>query len=122
MIIRSYLDGIHFPLLDSFDKQFHQRIGHRNQIIVLFSMQPGIDDFIHGTDNKAFDQPDIKIFANGAFLLTLLAGLGPAWAVSRFSFPGRRALLGVLTAVFVLPTVVVGAAIGPVVLPTNRSG
>jgi thiamine transport system permease protein len=43
--------------------------------------------------------------------LTLLAGLGPAWAVSRFSFRGRRALLGVLTAVFVLPTVVVGAAI-----------
>lgn len=44
-------------------------------------------------------------------LLTLLAGLGPAWAVSRFEFRGRRALLGLLTAVFVLPTVVVGAAI-----------
>ncbi len=44
-------------------------------------------------------------------VLTMVAGLGPAWAVSRFSFPGRRALLGVLTAVFVLPTVVVGAAI-----------
>lgn len=42
---------------------------------------------------------------------TLVAGLGPAWAVSRFDFPGRRALLGVLTAVFVLPTVVVGAAV-----------
>lgn len=42
--------------------------------------------------------------------LTLLAGLGPAWALSRFEFPGRRVLLGVLTAVFVLPTVVVGAA------------
>jgi thiamine transport system permease protein len=44
-------------------------------------------------------------------VLTLVAGLGPAWAVSRFAFPGRRFLLGVLTAVFVLPTVVVGAAI-----------
>ena len=42
--------------------------------------------------------------------LTLVAGVGPAWAVSRFDFPGRRVLLGVLTAVFVLPTVVVGAA------------
>jgi thiamine transport system permease protein len=41
-------------------------------------------------------------------LLTLVAGLGPAWAVSRFDFRGRRALVGVLTAVFVLPT---GAAI-----------
>ncbi|MDJ0767654.1 MAG: ABC transporter permease subunit [Ilumatobacter sp.] len=43
-------------------------------------------------------------------MLTLLAGLAPAWAVSRFSFPGRRVLLSVLTAVFVLPTVIVGAA------------
>ncbi len=42
--------------------------------------------------------------------LTLLVGLAPAWAVARFSFPGRRLLLSVLTAVFVLPTVVVGAA------------
>jgi thiamine transport system permease protein len=42
--------------------------------------------------------------------LTLVVGLAPAWAVSRFSFPGRGALLSVLTAVFVLPTVVVGAA------------
>jgi ABC-type glycerol-3-phosphate transport system permease component len=43
-------------------------------------------------------------------LLTLVIGLAPAWAVSRFSFPGRTALISVLTAVFVLPTVVVGAA------------
>ena len=43
--------------------------------------------------------------------LTLIAGMAPAWAVSRYEFRGRRLLLGVLTAVFVLPTVVVGAAI-----------
>jgi thiamine transport system permease protein len=43
-------------------------------------------------------------------ILTLVIGLAPAWAISRFSFPGRAALLSVLTAVFVLPTVVVGAA------------
>ncbi len=42
--------------------------------------------------------------------LTLVVGLMPTWAVSRFSFPGRRTLLSLLTAVFVLPTVVVGAA------------
>lgn len=43
-------------------------------------------------------------------LITLVVGLAPTWAVSRFDFPGRRFLLSVLTAVFVLPTVVVGAA------------
>ncbi|MEO6572105.1 MAG: iron ABC transporter permease, partial [Ilumatobacteraceae bacterium] len=43
--------------------------------------------------------------------LTLMIGLAPTWAVSRFTFPGRAALVSVLTAVFVLPTVVVGAAV-----------
>ena len=42
--------------------------------------------------------------------LTLLVGLMPTWAISRFTFPGRRLLLSILTAAFVLPTVVVGAA------------
>ena len=41
---------------------------------------------------------------------TLAIGLAPTWAVARFEFPGRRLLLSALTAVFVLPTVVVGAA------------
>jgi thiamine transport system permease protein len=41
---------------------------------------------------------------------TIVMGLAPAWAISRFDFPGRRTLSGLLTAVFVLPTVVVGAA------------
>lgn len=43
-------------------------------------------------------------------VLTLAIGLAPTWAVSRFAFPGRAAVVSVLTAVFVLPTVVVGAA------------
>ena len=43
-------------------------------------------------------------------VVTLGVGLVPAWATSRFSFPGRRVLTATLTAVFVLPTVVVGAA------------
>ncbi len=43
--------------------------------------------------------------------LTLLAGLAPAYVVARYRFPGRRLLVGLLTAVFVLPTVVVGAAL-----------
>ena len=41
---------------------------------------------------------------------TLLLGMFPTWAVARHAFPGRRLLSGALTAVFVLPTVVVGAA------------
>lgn len=42
--------------------------------------------------------------------LTLLAGMAPAWATARYEFAGRRLLLSTLTAVFVLPTVVIGAA------------
>jgi thiamine transport system permease protein len=42
--------------------------------------------------------------------LTLLVGIVPAYVVARFAFPGRSVLLGLLTAMFVLPTVVMGAA------------
>ena len=48
--------------------------------------------------------------ATASTVLTIVIGMAPAWAVSRFEFPGRRALVSTLTAVFVLPTVVVGAA------------
>ena len=43
-------------------------------------------------------------------LLTVVIGLAPAWVIARFDFAGRRVLLSLLTAVFVLPTVVMGAA------------
>ena len=42
--------------------------------------------------------------------LTITIGLAPAWVLARFDFTGRRLLLSLLTAVFVLPTVVMGAA------------
>jgi thiamine transport system permease protein len=42
--------------------------------------------------------------------VTIALGLAPAWAVARFDFLGRRAFVGLLTAIFVLPTVVMGAA------------
>jgi thiamine transport system permease protein len=42
---------------------------------------------------------------------TVLVGLGPAYVIARYRFPGRRLLIGVVTATFVLPTVVMGAAI-----------
>jgi thiamine transport system permease protein len=43
--------------------------------------------------------------------VTLVAGVLPAYVVARFRFPGRAVLLGLLTAAFVLPTVVMAAAI-----------
>lgn len=44
-------------------------------------------------------------------VLTLACGLVPAYVMGRYEFPGRRLLDGVLAATFVLPTVVMGAAV-----------
>ena len=41
---------------------------------------------------------------------TIVVGIVPAFVVARFEFSGRRLLIGLLTATFVLPTVVMGAA------------
>jgi thiamine transport system permease protein len=41
---------------------------------------------------------------------TVVAGLGPAYLVARWDFPGRRVLTALVTVPFLLPTVVVGAA------------
>ncbi len=43
--------------------------------------------------------------------LTLAVGLAPAYVIARFGFPGRRLLTALLASAFVLPTVVMGAAI-----------
>ena len=43
--------------------------------------------------------------------LTLAVGLAPAYVFARYRFAGRTFLLGLMTAMFVLPTVVMGAAI-----------
>ena len=43
-------------------------------------------------------------------ILTLLAGLPLAWALSRFSFPGRSLVEALVLVPFVLPTVVVATA------------
>ncbi|MFV0307855.1 MAG: ABC transporter permease [Desertimonas sp.] len=43
-------------------------------------------------------------------VITLVVGLTPAFVLARFRFPGRRLLGGLLTAAFVMPTVVMGAA------------
>jgi len=41
---------------------------------------------------------------------TIVVGLAPAYVLARFDFRGRTVLVGLLTAMFVLPTVVMGAA------------
>ncbi len=42
--------------------------------------------------------------------LTVLIGLAPAYVIARYEFRGRTVLVGLLTSMFVLPTVVMGAA------------
>jgi len=49
--------------------------------------------------------------ATASTALTLLVGFLPAYVIARYRFAGRRLLVGLLTSVFVLPTVVVGAAL-----------
>jgi thiamine transport system permease protein len=44
-------------------------------------------------------------------VLTIALGLAPAYVLARFTFPGRRLLSGLLVSAFVLPTVVMGAAV-----------
>ena len=44
-------------------------------------------------------------------VLTIGVGLGPAYVLARYRFAGRRLLASLLTAAFVLPTVVMGAAV-----------
>ena len=44
-------------------------------------------------------------------VLTIAVGLAPAYVLARYSFPGRRLLSSLLVAAFVLPTVVMGAAV-----------
>lgn len=43
-------------------------------------------------------------------IATVIIGLAPAYIIARYRFVGRQFLLAALTAVFVLPTVVMGAA------------
>jgi thiamine transport system permease protein len=54
--------------------------------------------------------------------LTLVTGLLPAYVIARYRFAGRRLLVGLLTSVFVLPTVVVGAALLAILPPNLERG
>lgn len=50
-------------------------------------------------------------------VLTVLVGLLPAYVISHYRFPGRRLLISLITATFVLPTVVMGAAVTALGIP-----
>lgn len=53
-------------------------------------------------------------------VITIVAGLPATWAIARHDFVGRRTLAGLLAAMFVLPTVVMGAAVSAL-LPDSIS-
>jgi thiamine transport system permease protein len=53
--------------------------------------------------------------------LTMLLGFVPSYVLARYRFPGRRAVVAVVTVPFMLPTVVVGAAF-LALLPTSLHG
>lgn len=53
---------------------------------------------------------------------TLLLGLPAAWAIARYSFPGRRIFRALVTVPFVLPTVVVASAVLTVIGPDGFVG
>lgn len=55
-------------------------------------------------------------------LLTMVAGLAPAYVLARYRFPGRRLVTAIITLPFVMPTVVVAAAIGAVLPGRFSSG
>lgn len=89
--------------------------------LLLFYVWPVLTLIARGLDggavNDTLSRPDtwrVLWFttwqATASTALTIVVGLAPTWAVSCFDFPGRRVLVSTLTAVFVLPTVVVGAA------------
>jgi thiamine transport system permease protein len=54
--------------------------------------------------------------------LTVALGLAPAYVLARYEFAGRRLLDALLAAVFVLPTVVMGAAILALLPPSLEQG
>ena len=90
--------------------------------LVLFYLWPFLTLLVEAIDADAFrstfrrpETREVLWFtlwqAVVSTLVTIAAGLAPAYLVARFEFAGRRTLLALLTALFVLPTVVMGAAI-----------
>lgn len=55
-------------------------------------------------------------------VLTIVVGLAPAYVLARYRFPGRRFVAALVTVPFVLPTVVVAAALGAALPPSLDHG
>ncbi len=89
--------------------------------LAVFYVWPFVTLLAAGLDGDAFGQTirrrstwEIVWFtfwqASVSTVATIALGLAPAYVVARYEFRGRTLLVGLLTAVFVLPTVVMGAA------------
>ncbi len=68
-------------------KQVDQRVGHRNQIVTAAGMQPGIDHFINGADDKALHQSHVQVLAHQSFVLPALHDLRHQIQVHLGHFP-----------------------------------
>jgi thiamine transport system permease protein len=83
--------------------------------LLLFYVWPVATLFARGFGSLPSGTAEIAWFtlwqAAASTALTIALGLVPAYVMARYRFPGRRLLSGLLTAAFVLPTVVMGAAI-----------
>ena len=83
--------------------------------LALFFVVPLVAIVRHaGTDGlgpAARVLPFTLLQASLSTVATLAIGLPAAFALGRYDFPGRRLVAAVITAPFVLPTVVVGAAL-----------
>lgn len=62
------------------------------------------------------------ISAGAATLVNLVLGLGTAWILVRYDFPGRRALDAAIDLPFALPTAVAGLALSALTVPDGWVG
>ena len=81
----------------------------------LLGPRPDARDAVGDTLGRVGRRGDIAWFtlwqAVVSTVLTIVVGLAPAYVLARYRFAGRRLLASLLTAAFVLPTVVMGAAV-----------
>lgn len=89
--------------------------------LAVFYLWPATTLFVRAVDGNAITAAFTRRGTSGVLwftfwqavvstMVTLVLGMAPAYVVARFNFRGRRILLAMLTAVFVMPTVVMGAA------------
>jgi len=93
--------------------------------VTLLARAAGVDDGALGVLGRAATWRVVWFTTWQAVLstvLTIVIGLAPAYVLARFRFRGRRLLGGLLTSAFVLPTVVMGAAMLALFPPSLERG